>query len=92
MTNDTIIPQYTPQVDAQIHAEGGVNLEGENNIPRQLLNGGNHFEDVHRNIRRSNENVIRQSAAVQLPCEVMLEQVIKKDLCRPTPKKWKGNK
>jgi hypothetical protein len=80
---------------ANIAAEGAVPLvrhrDGQNdNSPEQLLNGGHHYDDVDRNMRRQLE---RQSRRVSddglLPRDRLHQIIIDKDMKRPTPMSWK---
>jgi DDE superfamily endonuclease len=67
---------------AIIEAEGGLPLVGENMRPNQLLDGGEHFNDVSRNVYcRRVDNILGPT----LSREIMLQHVIDSDKCRPKP-------
>jgi hypothetical protein len=53
--------------------------------PEALLHGGEHWDDVSRNVR-----VSRKSAGVKLPRERMCDIVERLELRRPTPNTWTG--
>ena len=53
--------------------------------PSGLLNGGNHFEDVNRNLRRS---IGRSQQNGELPQARLHASVVDQGLVRPTPKNW----
>jgi hypothetical protein len=73
---------------AQIEAEGGLLLVGEIMRPNQLLDGGENFNDVSRNVyRRRVDNLLGPI----LPRENMLQHVINSYKCRPKPVAWITN-
>jgi hypothetical protein len=51
--------------------------------PVQLLDGGNHFDDVSRAHRRSIDAEAAQNKDGNLPCDDLLNIVMDKDLRRP---------
>jgi hypothetical protein len=69
---------------AHIEQFGGVPLEVDLDtnqaIPRQLLGGGDHFDDMDRNERRRRQ---RQFNNILLPRERLLAAVVDQDLRRP---------
>jgi hypothetical protein len=66
---------------------GGMPLVTADNTfsPEALLHGGEHWDDVSRNVR-----VSRKSAGVKLPRERMCDIVERLELRRPTPNTWTG--
>lgn len=74
---------------AEIAANGGMPA-GEYS-PQQLLGGGEHFDDVDRNMRRSIQYRARRDNT-KLPQELMLESVERQQLKRPTPRQWAEEK
>ena len=50
-------------------------------IPAALMNGGHHFQDVPRNIRRNRR---QSNIAELLPRQLLLQQVIDSHMTRPT--------
>jgi DDE superfamily endonuclease len=69
---------------------GGSSLVHEDNHGfdvEGLLHGGEHFDDVSRNVRVSRRKL---SDCTILPREIMCESVARQDLRRPTPVKWQG--
>jgi hypothetical protein len=67
---------------AYVSAEGGVPFDGEDMLPSQLLDGGEHFTDARRNYYQSH------SAIGALPKQTMLQHIIDSDKCRPKPVEW----
>ena len=77
----------------QISINGGISLDeietfdGETAVsPSELLNGGHHFDDIGRNLRRQIDT--RMSDANFLPRDQLLQSVIDQDLHRPRPRQW----
>ena len=68
---------------------------GDNNI-EGLLHGGNHLQDVNRNIRRQHartalrlfRHAVAEGAAPQLPRVSLLEFLVNQGLKRPKPRSW----
>ena len=56
---DETVPSMTAADDLQLSLDGGVPLERSNaaqmRLPRQLMDGGDHFEDMDRLTRRQRE-------------------------------------
>jgi hypothetical protein len=75
-------------------AENGEN-NGENNI-EGLLHGGEHLDDVNRNVRRQHartaERLFRTTVVdgttAQLPRQALLQSVVNQGLKRPRPRSW----
>ena len=70
----------------EIAANGGIPLNNES--PEQLLHGGEHFDDVTINMRRSVQYRARKETSGKLPQEIMLESVVRQQLKRPEPLQW----
>ena len=71
---------------SHIEQVGGVPLvvedETDQAVPRQLIGGGEHFDDIDRNERRRRQ---RRFNNILLPRERLLASVIDQDLRRPVP-------
>jgi hypothetical protein len=78
---------------AESAVRGGIPLvERQHNhySPDQLLNGGHHYEDFSRNLRRRLERHAEKAADDgMLPRERLLHIVESKQLKRPTPAAWR---
>ena len=77
---------------AHIEAYGGIPLvqtELNSMLPEQLLDAGNHFDDVPPGVRRQVTNRARKASSDGLlPQERLLASVQKQGLKRPPPKQW----
>jgi hypothetical protein len=85
--NDVQVPLPTAQDAAQIMAEGGVPMEGDDNRPDQLLDGGNHFDDISSYHLRQARNASARHAE-RSPREILLQIIKDQDFQRPRPKGW----
>ena len=83
------------QDEATISLQGGAPLESFDNgeesrensgRPAQLLDGGDHLEDVDRRARHTGARAGTESL---LPREALLQHVRLQDLQRPRPKGWR---
>ena len=71
--------------DALLIADnGGVPLDDANGNPNQLLHAGHHSLDVPRDLRRTDERRHMEGVS-ELPRDIMLKIIEKKDLHRPRP-------
>jgi DDE superfamily endonuclease len=61
--------------------------EGNDLNPSGLLHGGEHFDDVSRDIRRRGQRTVRAATTV-LPQQRLHDSVANQGLRRPTPKSW----
>lgn len=98
----TTVPLPTDQDSATISigGGGGAQLEdipdessdsGDDSRPSGLLNGGDHFDDYGREIRRRDETraaTEQQESSLVLPRDVLLQIVIENDHRRKQPKGW----
>ena len=70
---DETVPSMTAADDLQLSLDGGVPLERSNaaqmRLPRQLMDGGDHFEDMDRLTRRQRERDAARNHAGLLPRE-----------------------
>jgi hypothetical protein len=84
---DEVLP-ITLQEDEAFNATlSGISLEASDNNshePTDLLHGGEHFDDVNRNIRRQ----LQRNNSQVLPQKKLHESVVNQGLRRPTPKNW----
>lgn len=90
---ESSISPLTPGDEATIELEGAVPLQsypantirghltGQQGLPMQLMDAGNHYEDMSRALRRQQE---RQDKWTMLPRERMYLSVADKQLQRPT--------
>jgi hypothetical protein len=60
---DADVPAIPAADEMSIEMQGAVPLETDNRIPRQLLGGGHHFDDIDHNIRRRQEYQAQQAGA-----------------------------
>ena len=80
---DGAVAPATATDTLEIAADGGVALVGQSQTPEQLLNGGNHFDDI---LRRDRVQYQRQSNLEAVsPRDLLHEVVVKKDLGWPSP-------
>ncbi len=56
--------------------------------PTGLLHGGEHFEDVSRNVRRQHQRAVEGNGQTVLPQEKLHAIVTNQGLRRPTPRSW----
>lgn len=83
---NTELPLAVDTEFAVMHAGVELNVTANNALePTDLLHGGEHSDDVPRNIRRQQQ---RLQERVVLPQEVMHDHVTNKGLQRPTPRGW----
>ena len=92
---DSTPPPSMAQDEATISLQGGAPLESFDNgeesrensgRPAQLLDGGDHLEDVDRRARHTGARAGTESL---LPREALLQHVRLQDLQRPRPKGWR---
>ena len=83
----------TPTDMAHLRRGQNISLQQheDDDVPNELLHGGEHFDDVGTNeIRR--ENYRRNRDATQnnerLPRDVLKDAVTNQGLVRPTPRNW----
>ena len=70
-----------------IASEGGVPFEVSRDLsPEQILHGGEHFDDLPRDLRRQTERLERDEV---LPRDVLHNLVELKSLTRPLPSEWR---
>lgn len=62
--------------------------EGNPLEPTALLHGGEHFDDVNRNIRRRRHEPLLGDGVVVLPQQALHDSVENQGLRRPTPRTW----
>ena len=86
---DETVPSMTAADDLQLSLDGGIPLERSNaaqmRLPRQLMDGGDHFEDMDRLTRRQRERDAARNHAGLLPRERLRIQVQDGYLIRPPP-------
>ena len=90
---DETVPSMTAADDLQLSLDGGIPLERSNaarmQLPRQLMDGGDHFEDMDCLTRRQRERDTERDAARNhaglLPRERLCIQVQDGNLSRPPP-------
>ncbi len=73
-----------PLVETQQHSELGTNAA----TPRQLLDGGHHFDDIGlcgRYNRQQRYNYISTAAGILLPRDRLHSLVVETGVTRPTP-------
>ena len=73
-----------PLVETQQHSEFGTNAV----TPRQLLDGGHHFDDIGlcgRYNRQQRYNYISKAAGILLPRDRLHSLVVETGVTRPTP-------
>jgi hypothetical protein len=85
--NESVVIESMTAVDeARAERNGAVPLETWNRNsqrqPQQLLGGGEHFDDMHRDVRRQRT---REQQAIILPREKLLTIVQQDGLTRPRP-------
>ena len=92
LDSDDILPP-TENDEFQIAAAGGVPLEPSSRdpdlndqSPEQLLHGGEHFDDVHRNTRRRLERADNREGT---PRDAMVAIVERSQMKRPVPNQWR---
>lgn len=82
--NSLLQPLSSDTLNMMNDADGFVPMEASSEhgmlLPTALMNGGHHFQDVPRNVRRQNE---RQYLDGNLPRQRLLQQVIDSHLKRP---------
>ena len=84
---DLILPLLQDQVYAA--AFSGIDLQATDDNPLEptgLLHGGEHFDDVNRNIRRRRPELT--DGGLLLPQQVLHNSVENQGLRRPTPRTW----
>jgi DDE superfamily endonuclease len=86
--NETV-PSMTAADNLQLSLDGGVPLERSNaapvRLPRQLMDGGDHFEDMDRLTRRQRERDAARNHNGLLPRERLCIQIQDGHLSRPPP-------
>jgi hypothetical protein len=91
---DEVVPPVSAVDELRIEIRGGIPLEttpmssGGESIPRQLIDGGNHFDDMDQARRRSRVRQYRSQAQAinqQLPRDRLHDLVAEANLCRPAP-------
>jgi hypothetical protein len=60
-------------------------LEAESSLPLDLMNGGEHFDDMDRNLWRRREREYRNRNRNSLPRERLCDMIQEKGLTRPAP-------
>ncbi len=82
--NNLLQPLSSDTLNMMNDANGYVPMEASRehgmHLPMVLMNGGDHFHDVPRNVRRQNE---RQYSDANLPRQRLLQQVVDSHLKRP---------
>ena len=78
-TDETTVPSMTAVDDLNLTLGGGIPLERDEvaqmRLPRQLLGGGDHFDDMDRLTRRAREREAARNHATLLPRERLCMQV-----------------
>ena len=91
---DEVVPPVSAVDELRIEIRGGIPLEttpmssGGESIPCQLIDGGNHFDDMDQARRRSRVRQYRSQAQAinqQLPRDRLHDLVAEANLCRPAP-------
>ena len=90
---DLKVPAVPPIDELRTEMQGGVPLEtttmtGRNPIPRQLIGGGNHFDDMDRASRRRRVRQYEHEAQAshqQLPRDRLHDLIAEANLRRPVP-------
>jgi DDE superfamily endonuclease len=85
--NPYLIPPLE-QDQAYMAAFSAIDLQATDNNPLEptgLLHGGEHFDDVNRNIRRRRQEPMGYGV---LPQQTLHDSVVNQGLRRPTPRTW----
>jgi hypothetical protein len=91
---DADVPAISAVDELRTEMQGGIPLEttptpsGRVLLPRQLIDGGNHFDDMDRAHRRSRTRQYQSQAEAshqQLPRDRLHDLVAEANLCRPVP-------
>jgi hypothetical protein len=86
---DVVVPSPLAEDSAEIEIRGGIPMEQQaeglnNSSPEQLLHGGEHFDNVSRNLIRQMEREEMRVSEDFLPHDILHDSVIEQGLTRPT--------
>ena len=88
-TDESTVPSMTAVDNLNLTIGGGIPLEWDEvaqmRLPRQLLGGGDHFDDMDRLMRRAHERKVARNHAALHPRERLFMQVQDGNLSRPNP-------
>ena len=88
-TDESTIPSMTAADDLNLSLGGGIPLERDEaaqmHLPRQLMGGGDHFDDMDRRTRHARECEAAWNHDELLPRERLCMQVQDGNLSRPPP-------